>query len=133
MSETTKRAKFTASAPLLLVRDVVAAAAHYETAMGFTQGKFYGEPPCFTIIGRDGMYVMLRQADSPDQVVPNTQIMDQLWDMYFWVDDVESLFAEFTARGAIIDYGLCDQPYGCREFGTRDLDGHDIGFGQEMK
>jgi hypothetical protein len=23
-----------------------------------------------------------------------------------------------------------DKPYGCREFGTQDIDGHDIGFGQ---
>jgi hypothetical protein len=37
---------------------------------------------------------------------------------------------EFVGRGAEIDYGLCDQPYGCREFGTQDIDGHDIGFGQ---
>jgi hypothetical protein len=36
-----------------------------------------------------------------------------------------NLFAE--------DYGLCDQPYGCREFGTQDLDGHNIGFGQPIK
>ena len=50
--------------------------------------------------------------------------------MYFWVDDVDALYEEFVGRGAKIDYGLCDQPYGCREFGTQDIDGHDIGFGQ---
>src|SRR5215471_16271918 len=27
---------------------------------------------------------------------------------------------EFVERGAKIDYGLCDQPYGCREFGTQE-------------
>jgi len=43
------------------------------------------------------------------------------------------LYAEFVRSGAKIDYGPCDQPYGCREFGTQDLDGHDIGFGQVMK
>jgi uncharacterized glyoxalase superfamily protein PhnB len=50
--------------------------------------------------------------------------------MYFWVDDVDALYKEFVERGAKIDYGLCNQPYGCREFGARDIDGHDIGFGQ---
>jgi uncharacterized glyoxalase superfamily protein PhnB len=50
--------------------------------------------------------------------------------MYFWVDDVDALYKEFVERGAKIDYELCDQPYGCREFGTQDIDGHDIGFGQ---
>jgi uncharacterized glyoxalase superfamily protein PhnB len=50
--------------------------------------------------------------------------------VYFWVDDFEELYREFQGRGAKIDYELCDQPYGCREFGTQDIDGHDIGFGQ---
>jgi hypothetical protein len=42
------------------------------------------------------------------------------------------LHAEFVRRGARIDYGLCEQPYGCREFGVQDLDGYDIGFGQTI-
>jgi len=75
---------------------------------------------------------MLKQANDPSQVVPHWTVSDKLWNIYFWVSDVEALHAELAARGAIIDYGLCDQPYGCREFGIRDLDGHDIGFGQFM-
>ena len=129
----TRKAKFTASAPVLFVRDVHAAAAHYEAAMGFKLGQFYGEPPSFTIIGRDGMYVMLKQIDDHTQIVPRHTVSHGLWDMYFWVDDVDALFAEFAARGAKIDYELCDQPYGCREFGSQDIDGHDIGFGQIIR
>jgi hypothetical protein len=30
----------------------------------------------------------------------------------------------------MIDYGLCNKPYRCREFELRDLDGYDLGFGQ---
>ena len=50
-----------------------------------------------------------------------------------WVSDVDALHSEFVSRGAKIDYGLCNQSYGCREFGIQDLDGHDIGFGQVIK
>ncbi len=124
--------KLRASAPVLLVRDVVAAANHYRDAMGFGYERFWGEPPGFVILHRDGMYLMLRQADRPEHVVPHWTVADKLWNVYFWVSDVDALHAEFVARGAKIDYGLCDQPYGCREFGTQDLDGHDIGFGQAV-
>ena len=75
---------------------------------------------------------MLKQVDDPAQIVPRWKVSAGLWDMYFWVDDVAAIYRELTARGAKIDYGLCDQPYGCREFGIQDLDGHDVGFGQEM-
>lgn len=124
------RAKLTASSPVLLVKDVVAAANHYRDAMGFRYDGFWGEPPNFVILKRDGMYVMLRQADDPKHVVPHWTVSDKLCNIYFWVSDVDELYSEFIARGAKIDYGLCDQPYGCREFGTQDLDGHDIAFGQ---
>ena len=125
--------KLTASAPVLLVKDVVAAANHYRDAMGFSYERFWGDPPHFVILHRDGMHVMLRQAAEPKHVVPNWTLSDKLWDMYFWVNYADALHAEFVARGATIDYGPCDQPYGCREFGTQDIDGHDIGFGQVVE
>ena len=52
--------------------------------------------------------------------------------MYFWVDDVDAIGKEFVERGAKIDYGLCAQKYGCREFGTQDIDGHDIRFAGQV-
>lgn len=125
-------AKLLASAPVLLVRDVLASAEHYRDAMGFAFDRFFGDPPSFVILGRDGMHVMLKQVEDHSKIVPRWRSSDGLWDMYFWVDDVEEIYREFLDRGAKIDYELCDQPYGCREFGTQDLDGHDIGFGQVM-
>lgn len=73
---------------------------------------------------------MLKQAEDPKHVVPHWTVSDKLSNVYFWVTDVDHLFRELKDRGATIDYGLCDQPYGCREFGIQDLDGHDISFGQ---
>jgi predicted enzyme related to lactoylglutathione lyase len=122
--------RLTAVAPVLLVRDVVAAANHYRDAMGFIYERFWGDPPSFVILRRDGMSVMLKQASDPKHVVPNWTVSDKLWDIYFWVKDVDALHDEFVKRGATIDYGLCDQPGGCREFGTQDIDGHDIAFGE---
>lgn len=43
-----------------------------------------------------------------------------------------ALYDELKTRGVTIDYELCDRPYGCREFGIRDLDWYDIAFGQDM-
>ncbi|MCC5848819.1 MAG: VOC family protein [Verrucomicrobia bacterium] len=114
------------------VQDVVSAAKHYRDAMGFSYDRFWGDPPGFVILKRDGMFVMLKQAEDPKHVVPHWTVSDKLWNIYFWVSDVDALHAEFVSRGAKIDYGICDQPYGCREFGTQDLDGHDIGFGQPV-
>jgi predicted enzyme related to lactoylglutathione lyase len=125
--------KLTASSAVLLVKDVVKAAKHYRDAMGFAYERFWGEPPSFVILYRDGMYLMLKQVEDARHVIPHWTVSEQLWDAYFWVSGVDALHAELVRRGAKIDYGPCDQPYGCREFGAQDLDGHDIGFGEVMK
>jgi uncharacterized glyoxalase superfamily protein PhnB len=124
------QSKLIGSAAVLLVKNVVVAANHYRDALGFEYKKFYGNPPGFVILCRDGMHLMLKQVSNPDLVAPHWTASAGLWNVYFWVSDVEALHSEFVQRGAKIDYGICDQPYGCREFGIQDLDGYDIGFGQ---
>lgn len=124
--------KITGSAPVLLVTDVVASANYFRDSIGFQYDQFYGDPPCFCITHRDGHYLMLAQVDDPQKITPYWKLRSHTWNAYFWVDDADALYHEFVAAGAKIDYGLCNQPYGIREFGIQDLDGHDIGFGQPI-
>lgn len=124
-------ARLTSSAPVLLVRDVVAAANHYRDVLGFTYERFWGSPPDFVILRRDGLHLMLSLAPAGVPIVPNWKV-NGIWNVYFWVTEVDTLFAEFKQRGAKIDYGLEDKPYQVREFGIQDLDGYDIAFGQPI-
>jgi uncharacterized glyoxalase superfamily protein PhnB len=126
-------AKLTGVAPILLVRDVVKAAAHFRDAMGFSYERLWGEPPDFVILERDDQSLMLSQAPANHEIVPHWKINHHMWNAYFWVDDADALYAEFQKRGARIDYEIHNKPYGVREFGIQDLDGHDIAFGQILK
>jgi len=112
---------------------MVASANYFRDCVGFQYDRFWGEPPGFCICYRDGHYLMLGRVDDPGKIVPYWKIRDKMWNAYFWVDDADGLYAEMKAKGAKMDYGPCTQPYGVREFGIQDLDGHDIGFGQVMK
>ena len=125
-----KKPKLVSSAPVLLVRDVVASANHYRDALGFTYERFWGDPPNFVILERDDMRLMLSQAPHGAAIVPHWNVNAGMWNVYFWTNNADALFAEFRAKGAKIDYELGDKPYGVREFGLQDLDGYDIGFGQ---
>jgi hypothetical protein len=124
--------KITGSAPVLLVADVVKAANYYRDQLGFTYDRFWGEPPDFCMVRRDGFIVMLAQAPAGARLVPHWNVVDKMWNAYFWCDDVVALHAEFVQRGARIDYGLGVKNYGIKEFGIQDLDGHDIAFGQRL-
>ncbi len=123
-------ARITSTAAVLLVKDVVASANYFRDRLGFEYDKLWGEPPGFCMVWRDSHVVMLSQAPTDAQLVPNWRIVDKMWNLYIWVDDVDAIYAELRQRGAIIDYEMCLQPYGVKEFGVQDLDDHDIGIGQ---
>ena len=124
--------KIVGSAPVLLVKDVVAAANYFRDRLGFAYDRFWGTPPNFCMARRDGHVVMLSEAP-PEVVRPHWTVVEKMWDAYFWVDDVDAVYAEFQASGAIIDYTLGVKPYGVKEFGVQDLDGHDLAFGQVLE
>jgi CubicO group peptidase (beta-lactamase class C family)/uncharacterized glyoxalase superfamily protein PhnB len=124
--------KIIGSAPVLLVKDVVASANYYRDKVGFNYDRFWEEPPGFCILDRDGFQLMLKQVEDEKLIVPHYKVVKNMWNVYFWVDDADKLYHELKNLGATIDYELCNQPYGCREFGIQDLDGYDIAFAHEL-
>ena len=58
-------------APVLLVRDVVAAANYFRDKLGFAYDRLWGEPPNFCMVRRDGQTVMLSQAPKSAQLIPH--------------------------------------------------------------
>jgi uncharacterized glyoxalase superfamily protein PhnB len=122
-------------APYFLVRDVVKAAEYYRDALGFSYPRFWGEPPCFCMPHRDGLIIMLSQAQDASIIRPNAKARrDESWDAYVWVKDADALYAEVKLRGAIIAYDpALQEEYGNREFGVRDLDGYMLAFGSDAQ
>ena len=127
------KAKITASAPILLVKDIMKSAAYFRDKLGFTEQELYGEPTDFGMVSRNDFTVMLAQIGAGQTIVPYWKIVEKMWNIYFWVDDVEAIYAEYQSNGAIIDYTLYTTPWGTREFGVQDLDDHDIAFGQIIR
>lgn len=118
-------------APYFIVGDVVASANHYRDVLGFEYERFWGDPPASCMVRRAGIIIMLSQVEPSVPPQPNSRIdpEGQAWDAYIWVSDADALHAEFQQRGANIARAVCDQPYGCRDFDVRDLDGYLLCFG----
>ena len=122
-------AKLLASAAILLVKDVVHSANWYRDKLGFSIAGLYHDPPGFGIIERDGQYIML-QKTNPALIKPNWKIVDKTNNIYFWVEDVDTLYKQFIEAGATIDYTLYETPWGTKEFGINDPDEYDVTFGE---
>jgi predicted enzyme related to lactoylglutathione lyase len=118
-------------APYFIVDDVVSSANYYRDKLGFQYERFWGEPPCFCMVKRSGIVIMLSMLDQTGAMRPN-RIADphgEAWDAYVWVDDADALHAEFKSKGVHIPRPICNQPYGCRDFDVEDCNGYRLCFG----
>lgn len=71
----------------------------------------------------DGVIMLGPRSDPPDPFDTGRAVL------YLVVDDVDTHHDRVAAAGAEIVYGLTDQPYGSREYVTRDPEGNLWCFG----
>jgi len=119
--------KLLGSAPLFFVSDIHKSVDYYCDVLGFKNTGLWGHPPFFSMPRRDNMIVMLQETES--QRINNNE---KSWDAYFWIEDADALFKEFTDNGVIVEYPPeHKEAYGCYEFAIKDPDGYTLAFGQE--
>lgn len=124
----TDRPPLRALTPLLLVRDLPRAVAFYQR-LGFRDPAVHGEPPCFAMLHRDGLDLMLQVA--ADRVArPNGDA--GCWDLALRVADLAAEQAALAAQGIDLAKGPTDTFYGMREVEVVDPDGHRICIGQDL-
>jgi predicted enzyme related to lactoylglutathione lyase len=118
-------------APDFIVDDVVATANFYRDKLGFQYERFWGEPPCFAMVYRSGITIMLSQFEKTGLMRPNSVVAPDggAWDAYVWVDNSDALYEEFKGKGVKIAREICDQEYGCRDFDIEDCNGYTLCFG----
>jgi hypothetical protein len=121
-------------APYFLVDDVVATANYYRDQLGFAYERFWGCPPAFCMVYRNGVVFMLSQFEKTAPMRPNRLADPEngAWDAYVWIEDADALYAEYKAKGVTIARDICDQEYGCRDFDVEDCNGYRICFGHNL-
>jgi catechol 2,3-dioxygenase-like lactoylglutathione lyase family enzyme len=86
--------------PQFVVPDVVTAAEYYRDVFGFTIRGYWQNPPVFAIVARDDVEIQLGKADARESPAPNTMRRKGGLDVYNWVSDVDTLYAELRDRGS---------------------------------
>jgi uncharacterized glyoxalase superfamily protein PhnB len=122
-------------APYFIVDDVVATANFYRDKLGFHYDRFWGEPPAFCMVKRNGILIMLSQLETTGVMRPNGLAVENgdAWDAYIWVENADALYEEFKTKGVTIARDLCDQPYGNRDFDVEDCNGYRLCFGHDIE
>jgi predicted enzyme related to lactoylglutathione lyase len=112
--------QFYQGAPLLLVPDVPATADFYRRILGFKADPG-AETPEYSVVWRDNAAVHLAKGEQAPTGVR----------IFFWVKDVNALYADVISRGATIAVPIETRPYRVRDFSISDPNGVMVVFGQD--
>jgi predicted enzyme related to lactoylglutathione lyase len=119
MSET-QRTHFEHANPILRVEDMVRAVRYYVEALGFIAAEWGDDD--FTCVTRDGASIYLARG---------TQGLTGSW-AWVGVADVDALYKELTATGAIIHGQPRNYPWAL-EIHVEDPDGNVLRMGSDPK
>ena len=112
-------------ATVLHVDDVARALDYYRDKLGFDARAWEVNPTHYGYASRDNCHLHFAHFDG---IPPNPN--GDLFDVYIYVDDVDALHEELVGRGANIEQGPTEQPYGLREIRVRDPHGYVLAFGK---
>jgi catechol 2,3-dioxygenase-like lactoylglutathione lyase family enzyme len=122
----------TGLAPVLLVADVRVAAEYYRDRLGFDVSFYDRIPEHYGYAERDGCHIHFARFEGVAPR-PNVEVVPpDMFDVYFWVDDVDAFHDEVVGRGADVIQEPTDQGYGQRDIRVRDASGYILAFGTPL-
>ena len=124
------RPKVLTTTPLLVVSDLQRSIDFYGR-LGFGEPGIWGEPPCFAMINRDGLELMLSLTEGAAKPQPNGP--HGVWDMYIRIADLDAELAALSQSGVAIDRGPVTTMYDMREIDVIDPDGYRICVAQNVE
>ena len=111
--------------PLLVYKDIAAAHDFLVNTFGFESGGIERNDKGQVIHGEvraEKMRIWLHRVTAEHEL--DYASANQSSGMVVYVDNVDDHYRRVGASGAYIDSELQDMPYGQREYGVRDLEGH---------
>ena len=117
-------------APQFFTLDIPRTLAYYNDKLGFECLGTWQDPPVYAIVARDQQAIHFRCAE-PSAANPD-KYADELLDAYILVDDADTLYAEYAAKGVEFARELANTPWNSREFVVKDCDGRLLAFGSNL-
>ncbi len=117
-------------APQFFTMDIPGTLAYYKDMLGFQCLGTWQDPPVYAIVARDQHAIHFRCA-APPKANPN-KYSEELLDAYLFVEDVDALYTEYSAKGVEFTRGLANMPWHSREYVVKDCDGRLLAFGANV-
>ena len=121
--------------PILVCQDIAGEHDFLVNALGFSSGGVHRSAEGQAVHGEvraGNVVIWLHRVAEELKLVSPRSIPAASSGLVGYVDDVDSHYARARSRGAQIDSKPRDMPYGQREYGVRDPEGHRWWFAQPI-
>jgi len=118
-------------APQFFTADIPGTVAYYQDKLGFECLGMWQDPPVYAIVARDQHAIHFRCAALP--TANPDKYEDELLDAYLYIENADTLYAEYAAKGVEFTRELANTPWRSREFVVKDCDGRLLAFGANME
>ncbi len=113
--------------PLRVYDDMEAAQRFLVDVFGFKRGRLDRDPsgrPVHAEVSTGDFVIWLHRVDPGHGLVSARSLPAQPGGLVVFVDDVDAHYRHARSAGATIDSPPTDEPYGQREYSTRDPEGN---------
>jgi predicted enzyme related to lactoylglutathione lyase len=122
--------ELTGHATVLLVEDVRRATTYYRDRLGFEVRHYDRIPSHYGYAQRDGCHLHFARFEGAQPRPNHVDAPPDMFDAYFWVDDVDALYRELVERGADLHGPPALRGYGMYDFRVTDPHGYVLAFGR---
>ncbi|MES1261966.1 MAG: VOC family protein [Acidobacteriota bacterium] len=114
---------FTRAVPVICTADVEGTVRWFERTLGFQRDWSYGEPPVYAGMKAGSAVVYVCDDAETASAIKEKGLSP---DVFLWVTDIDSVYAQHRANGAEIVEDLAPRPWGVRQYGIREPNGYTL-------
>ena len=122
-------AKLKTAVPVIASNDVAGSVDYFVRVLGFERQWVWGEPPVYAGVRSGDAILYISHDAAYVDAIRNLRLAP---DIYIWVDDVETLYAQHLSTGAEIIEKVETKPWGTRQYTIREPNGYRLKFASDV-
>jgi len=121
---------FTSAVPVVATSDVAGTVRYFEQTLGFKLQWTWGDPPVYAgVRAGDALLYVTHDVDLAS-TIKERQLAP---DIFLWVTDIDSVYAQHRAAKADIAEELTMRPWGVRQYVVREPNGYLLKVAESQK
>lgn len=114
---------YSMAVPVVSTSDVAGTVGYFEKTLGFKQQWIWGDPPVYAGVKAGGALLYITDDSDTATAIQERQLKP---DIFLWVNDIDSVYAQHRANGADIAEELSARPWAARQYVVREPNGYHL-------